>query len=575
MKRIHHAAAGLALAVLSTLLGAEAERGRERRLTKEDVHEIAVVVTALSGDDVYLDRGRQDGVRPGDLLRLLPPGHSPVFGRVKTVSRTSARARLGRADSGTEIGTNGVVYVPASRVPKPPPPPPEAEPEPEPPPPAFAQPVPDHPPWEQAPESWDEELPLLAPVGARPSEERPMRVRGRAFAEVSGTRDSGSSDQSYVSSIDGLSLDIENPFHRGGALDIDLLYILRSANLEESSDVADTDFIPSRLSYRTSKGERHTEYFQIGRFLQEEISGFGVLDGVQWLHRTSGGHRVGASVGYMPDSSDSMKTGDDLQVALLGRWIGDEDENLSAGLGYQKSWHEGEADRDLLIGDVVWHAARWAHLLASVWVDFYDSSDDLKDPGFELTQLFVNGTTTWRRGGVGLFTTRTRFPQTLRNELPATNAQELADEEVARYGVNAWTKVTNSLRLNGRVDRWEEDDDSGGGAEVGFRLRDVVFGKGEVGASVFSENGEFSDGRGVRTSIRRPVGKGSLNVSFDVTDFDQEDVSGTQTSVTQQRLFVLYQRAVGRYWDLSAYVESHWREDQDSVTLGFRLERSF
>ena len=81
----------------------------------------------------------------------------------------------------------------------------------------------------------------------------------------------------------------------------------------------------------------------MGRFLPSEVPAFGILDGAAMTYRNEFGNRITLSVGFLPEYFPNLITRDDMQVGLFYRWIADEEEILSSGIGVQKTWHRGVA----------------------------------------------------------------------------------------------------------------------------------------------------------------------------------------------------------------------------------------
>jgi len=387
------------------------------------------------------------------------------------------------------------------------------------------------------------------------------------------TWDSGQVDQSFTNVRTGLDLGIENPFRRAGELDIRGNVFSRLVDSEGTNDT-ETEVALDRLSYSFGGLRGQPNRYEIGRFLHHEFPEFGLHDGVDFMHRFGSGSRAGASLGYLPEPSDSLPTGRDLGFDLYYRYVADESENLAMGLGYQKTWHEGKADRDLVVGNLNWVPSSRARVFASAWADYYTGSDDLKDPGFELTQLQVNGNLRWDAFGVGLFASQIRFPQLLRNEFNDTNAQELARQRVRRIGLSSWYAQSPTVRWDARVNAWEDDEDTGGGGDLRVTLRNLLWDRGACSAGVFSNTGNFSSGQGLRLSASRNTDLGAFRLAYDVTDFQQDD--GTVNGdILQQAVTANYDRSIGESWDLSVFSQVMARDGDHSTTLGITLSKRF
>jgi hypothetical protein len=521
----------------------------------QDLERVPVRITAVSGRSVYLDRGRSEGIEPGDTVRILPLGGVTSIAIVRSVSRGSARAELEGGEVEIEIGAEGEVLVPGERR-------------------RAASETPDHPDWEHPPVDWDEEMPLLAPVFGREPEERDRRVRGRLHTQYHTTTDHGSGDREYTRFRTGADLTFENPFRRGGELELDLELYRRTAETDDGDDESEGRLSPDKVSYRWGGVRGRPHRFEIGRFLQREFPEFGIIDGVEYGRRLRSGSRWGASVGWLPSRDDELRTGEDLQTSLFYRFVSGEEETLALGAGYQKTWHKGEADRDLLVGTFDYHPTRRLSARVSAEVDYYTSSDELKSSGPELTQLLVNGSYRWESGnGVGIFATHFRWPELLRNEFDDLTALQISDHKTTRIGMHGWRRLSDAVRLNARLDRWSDQDDSGGSGDLRVSLRDLLFDDGEVSVGIHQISGKYSDGLGVRVRADRRFSSGHLGLSWDGTNFEPEGPSGSAASLQHHTLRANYDWSIGSSWSLSLFVENRLGDEQDSLTAGFFLQK--
>ena len=573
-----------------------------RALGADDFERVEAFVSAVSGDGTYIDQGREAWIRAGDTVFLEPVGRPAVEGRVLVVSRTSARIHVLGASDGIEIGTRVEVLVPAERCAAEEAEPPQASavqdpaPEPaapasrgdesgaaaepaDPAPPARTEPapsVPEHPEWSHPPLEWQAEVPLLAPVYGLEPEDRDVRLRGRVYTLFE-LRDSGEPvDQRYLTSRTGVDVTAENPFGRGGELGADLDYHVRSADGDEGTDEEDAFLTVNRLYYRWGGLRGRPHRVQAGRFQQHEFPELGILDGVEYGYRFDSGSRLGASVGLLPEFRDELSTGDDVQAAFFYRYAAGEDERFSAGLGYQKTWHGGEADRDLLLANARWTGRR-AYLQTTAWVDYYDASEDFKSEGLELTRLHVNANVRSESGGsgVGAFLSYFRFAETLRDDLVDLDPSQFDDDPTTRVGLNGWVSPAEKVRLRSRFDLWQDEDDEGGSANLTLSTRDLLYDRGNVDLTVFGSEGKFSDGLGLRTSASRRVGQGLVRLTWSLTNYEQEDFSGAQQDILQSRLRASWETSFRKNWSLSLWAENDLGDDLEAITAGVLLQRVF
>lgn len=536
---------------------------------------VEVQCTALAGDDVYLDRGRDAGIEPGDTLRMFAAQGPVRLGKIASVSRTSARADMKAGLDGLDIGLRGEVLVPKARLAQP-----SAAHEQVP----IVQPGPgtppgpeprtiEHPPWTMPPDEWNQELPLLAPAHGVAPEERPRRFRGQLLASADWTSDSaGDVERRFLASALGFEGRIENPFAHGGELAFDAEAFARSSDTGSGSE-RDSTLRLDRMSYALGGMRGESSRGELGRFLPREFPEFGFLDGIEIVQRLRSGHRIGASAGFLPEPDDLFRSFNDLEAALFGRWVSGEEQRVVLGTGYQKTWHEGVPDRDLLALQVELHPAATTSLFASALVDWYSAGDDLKNSGPELTQLFVNGTHRTEDGhGVGCFASRFRFPELLRNEFGGVTAQDIADSVSNRLGLDGWLALGTDVQLYGRVESWSDQDDSGGGGRARITWREAFGRGGPILFESYVNAGKFTRAAGLRASGRKRFDGGAVGLGWDAAEYDQDtiDESLLQHSVRADCEFEL-----GRTWFLGFYAESRFGDEQDALSLGFVLQRSF
>jgi hypothetical protein len=562
------------LLALLMCLAQETAPARPSGEKRDEFVRIEVTCTALSGSSAYLDLGREAGLAPGDRMRLFPPTGAPRRGRITSVSRTSARAELEGDLEGLEIGLLGEVWVPRKRLEAPAPSTAEAPEEPEAAAPAAEEPsAPAHPPWTSPPEEWNHAQPLLAPAHGLAPEERPRRFDGRVYTSADWTSDdSGEEPRDFFSGALGFDGRLENPFGHGGELAFDAEYFARrqdTAGVTEDEDKLRID----RASYTLGGVRGARDRTEVGRFLQRELPSFGFLDGVEYVHQLGTSQRVGASVGFLPIPDDVFTSGDDVQAALFWRRASDEAQRVSYGAGYQKTWHQGAADRDLFAAEFELHPSAGSSLLGSALVDYYTVGDTLKDSGPELTQLFVNATLRTEGGhGLGLFLSRFRWPELERDEFPDVTAEEIAEAVSTRYGADGWLALSRRTQLYGRAEAWSDEDDSGGGGRLRMTWRDLPRRGDLLLAETFVNQSKFTSALGVRASARRRYERGSVDLSWDSTSFDQEAVD---EDLLQHAVRGAFELQLSAQWHLAFYAETRFGDEQDALSIGFLLQRSF
>ncbi|NJN14531.1 MAG: hypothetical protein HC813_02585 [Planctomycetes bacterium] len=232
---------------------------------------------------------------------------------------------------------------------------PEPEPEPEP-----------DPKWSNRDEGFERDMALLAKVKPVRPEERALRLSGRAYV-IAALSDSSTNNVGNDFLRVGTDLTIENPFERGGRIraQVEVDYLTKSNENEE------VDILIPRLSYAWGGTRFDPTRWEAGRFLQQGMPEFGFLDGVEYGVRRESGHRYGASLGFMPEPGEDFESFNDFQFAAFYEYVSGVREELTLTAGFQKTLHNGTADRDLLIVKGRYLPGKGWDLLATVWIDFY------------------------------------------------------------------------------------------------------------------------------------------------------------------------------------------------------------
>lgn len=571
-----------------------ADPGWAREPQEDDLIVMESWVTAVAGRQVYIDLGTNDGLVIGDEVRLLPIAGTLTLGRIRSLSKSNARIELLRStppNAGVVIGTPVEIRVPRDRLvrsgrsPEPVPSEPGAQPK-------QGSDAPDtqvapsgsgpqdaeHPPWSAPPVDWKDDRPLLAPALGVEPEERPRNYRGSIFTDITYTSD-GEYDQDYGLTRSGADLQIDNPFGRGGSFEFEGTMFWKHVAVNDDNDDDNSDDVDPRLdrfSYWWGGQRGKPRRWELGRFLQSEFPELGILDGVEFTQRTEGGSRVGASFGYMPEPTDKMSTGEDLQAAVYYRWVSDETERYTLGGSYQKSWHKGKADRDLLVITTRLRPTDRTSVYATSWIDFYGSNDNDKDEWVQLTQAVVNASYTWLAGhGLGLFFSHVRWPDIKRHVFETVNSELILDNRLSRGGLNGWLQLTDKIRVSGRISAWDDQDDSGGEGELSIDLRDLLYDQGSVSATIFNTQGAYSDGLGGRLRATKNLDRSLVSLSWDSSNYEQKKFSGSQRNLLQNSLRAAWDFGIGSDWNFSVFGERRFGDEQDAISLGLFLRRSF
>ena len=142
-----------------------------------------------------------------------------------------------------------------------------------------------------------------------------------------------------------------------------------------------------------------------------------------------------------------------------------------------------------------------------------------------------------------------------------------------RYGLSAWQEWGKTVRLDGRVDQWHDQDRRAGTTwDVRLALRDLLYDRGEVALSIYDTDGVFTSGLGGRIGLNRYFSRGFVSVAYDLAgyrfaadpgDFLQHGFHGT----------VDYDLSATTAVSLST---DYWFGDrQNSFGLGLFLQKRF
>lgn len=526
---------------------------------QQDDEHVAVpcTVTGVAGASVFVDVGSDDGLEPGDRVRIEPVGRPVVIAAVRAVSSASARLEL-ESGGPVDVGDSGSVFVPRARLAR------GDEQR------AATGAVPAHPPWTHPPESWSSDQPLLAPSTS--AREREATRRGSLFAQFDATFDREGGDSTSTFARTGLDAEWWNQLGRGETIEFDGEIVARSFETDVDSD-DETRLRLQRLSYSEGGDREQATRWQAGRFLQTGFVEFGLLDGVEVTRRVSGPWHVGASLGLLPEPTFELGSGDDTQIALFARRERTTSTGIAYGIGYQKSFHHGDADRDLLALDADWAPTRTFTLHSNALVDFYTSNERAKSAGLELTELHLFGN--WRvtpRTSVFLSHDRTRLPDVVRAGFEDLPIDVLTSERFERTGARVQHRVTDSLRVSARADLWRNENDDGAGAEVRGDWSGLPWHGANFGAALFTNEGSFTDVTGVRFVFDQYTSVGSWRLAWEVSQNAITSAVVGDDSLLEQSLRASWDHGFGKN-SVSLYLEQFFGDGQDATSLGLYLRR--
>lgn len=530
---------------------------------------VAIRVLAVNGQLAQVDRGKEAGVEPGDRVRLRPFGGSERFGRVQSVAERTAWVVLVPGPAGenqVDIGTPGEIELPSRR---------RRDPEqdgsgfrdrsgalPE------SEPV-----WVSLPEA-DPDQPLLEQLGTRP-EQRPEAWYGRLWSSAHLSAERAFRNSHSVFARSGIDLQGENLFGHGGALQLRMEFDFRSWDAEGESADHEAALRLERASY-TRGGHRHeTQRLEAGRFLQHGFPELGLLDGLELQWGRPDRTRFGMSAGWIPEATQELTTGNDFQLAAFYR-----DERgggsleatrLRWGAAMQQTWHDGQADRQLVLLQTDWiqRGFAWRN---SAWLDVYDADDFGKDSGLEPTLAYSMLNWNQAEWGTSLGLRHWRYPSLLRFQAGRFPLLDLYADRTTRYDVSAWWKAQPGLRLRVRLDHWASRDRDGNGVELRADLDDFLAERLRTSVAVFQHDGSFTRVLGVRVDQNLPAWAGSWRMQAESARYD-ERYSGDASTEHEIRAHWFHRMSTG--WSLS--VDAGWRfgAEQNNPSLSLFCSRSF
>jgi len=520
--------------------------------------EDTIALRVVSSAPILVDRGTRDGVAIGDAIMLRARDGTEYRGAVVEVEERSAVVELVDPDFVPEPGTRGEVTIRSAEPEPDPEPEPEEDPE---------TTVPEHEPWENEDKEFKPDMSLLAKVRPVRPENRGLHVTGRIYTIADINGDSANSFARV-----GTDLLWENPFSRGGALQFDG----EIAYLTDLADSAELDVLIRRFSYAWGGTRFADSRWEIGRFLQHGMPEFGVLDGVEWTRRVRGASRWGLSLGFMPEPVDSFATFQDWQFSAFYEWVSDVREQLMIGAGFQKTFHDGKSDRDLLIGKWRYLPGEGWDFHGTVWVDIYSGSDDLKGAGIEITQArVVLGRRFAGGSGYDIVFRRLRFAETLRNEIPVPPGDnEIAASRYDRLGFSGWWWMTGRSRVHGHVSGYDDEDGSGGAADLGLDLRNIFGRHSRFDLTGFVTTGRFENQVGGRISYGRSGRQGRWDVMYEIANHHL-DFPNDRDDLIQHRLRAGGSIDLDAGWDVSLHVQAIFYDEELDWSVGFSFQKRF
>jgi hypothetical protein len=514
------------------------------------------VVSPRPDGSVVVDRGRRDLLQPGDRVVFTPRNGPVVQGTVIEVEERTALIEVSDRNAVLPLGTRGHFLLPKARRATPPaqvplPPPPEPE--------------------QPAAEEWRPGMPLLGVTRPPQPAERRLRVDGRVYAGADLVRTLDSWSHSWARA--GVDLDVGNVDGDGGTLRFHGEFVWATETTENTGG----DLNLYELGYERGGTRWQPVHLQAGRFLPRDMPEFGLLDGVSIGVRREGGDRLGVSLGWLPELDEDMESFADLQLAAWYVWNADVAERLSVAIGYQKTWHRFEEDRQLFVLRGRYLPLDGWDLAGSLWVDLYDRQDALKDDSFGITRANLFTGRRWQgAGGLELAYDHEEYPETLRDELQQTlQPATLADAHQDRLSLHAFWYSGDNTRWFTRVTGWIDEQREGGAAELGAQFDDAFGAGSRSGLAVFQVQGLSSSQFGVRVDHGGPFAGGRLDALYELAFVHHEGFPDDRDDLLQHRLGVLFSGDIGGGWDCLLRADATLWDDEFSLGLGIYLQRHF
>jgi hypothetical protein len=416
---------------------------------------------------------------------------------------------------------------------------------------------------------------LLSHVVPMRPEERGAHTSGRMWTSID---EITSSEDDRTDGFErlGASFRGDNHLGRGESIAIDFELNARRTDVPDNDDESATHLRIDRASYAIGNSRFSADRFEFGRFLQRGMPEFGVVDGVEWGRRLTGGNRVGASVGFMPEPDQDYESGHDFQASAYYRWVFDESEVFSASVGAQKTLHDGTADRDLAVAKVEYFPDDgWtAHL--TTWLDYYTSGDPARGPGLDVTQAYARVAHRDADGdSLGFVYTHIQIPDIERNDVPQIFAADLADDRNDRFATEWDRGLMENVRLRVGLGVWSDEDESGSDGELVLQRRRLFADAGRGELSLFGTRGRFSRTYGVRTRYAHDDEYGSWTYDYEFAQNTIDEFGSNNNELPQHRLRVGRDWHSDGGWSFACDVEA-WVWDQETAFgLHVYVQRSF
>ncbi len=526
------------------------------------------VVSSRVGSAV-IDRGSADGLARGDRITFRTRDGKAYFGTLRRIEERGAQVDLDDPNFVPPAGMRGEADVPAARFAIAPPlGAPEAAPR------AQAT-APAHPPWKPREDEWTQDQALLARVQPLRPSQRPSSTHGRIYTIADYVRSTEDQRSDGFYRLGG-EVTIENSRGNGERIHFDGELNYRQTDVPDNGDDTGTYLRVDRASYAVGGNRFQPDRFEFGRFMHDNMPEFGMVDGVEWSQRRANGDRYGLSAGFMPEPDPQMNSIQDFEVSASYRWIHDDSEQLSAAGGFQKTLHNSSADRDLFVGKFQYLPRNGWSFTSTGWFDYYTSSDTAKGQGLEVTQAYVDTGKLWESGSsLHMVYSHMAFPELERDEFLPVTAAQLADDHNDRFALQARVRVFDPVRVHASSGVWADQDDTGSDFECGVEVDDLLSERSLIDVAGFATQGKFVSVLGARAMFSRQTDFGQWGAEYELANNRINGFSDNNDDLPQHRVRLFTDSFLANGWSLSGHLETIVWDQENSVALGFYLQKNF
>ncbi|MEK7413996.1 MAG: hypothetical protein AAB263_11835, partial [Planctomycetota bacterium] len=241
-----------------------------------------------------------------------------------------------------------------------------------------------------------------------------------------------------------------------------------------------------------------------------------------------------------------------------------------------KTWHEGTSDRDLLVLQGSYQPREGYFAYATAWVDSYGSDDTAKADGMELTRFIASG---GHRGITGNGWTMTlssfQFPELLSTPPSEVDPLQVTDGELRRADLSFYRNLSARTRGSVRTTYWTDGNESGAGGDLRWDIRSWPSESCRAGASLFVNQGRYSDVQGLRIDGSWSADIGSVNLMWESSQHSLHGVSGDLEQLLQHRARIGWDLWMQDGWSLSVYLEQQMGDELSANSIGLYVQRSF